>query len=658
MNMKIIVRIFSVFLFLCILSVTPSVRAEEVVSVNLFPVNGVTLGKTTVDELLKTEGTETEKNIKASGSLRLDSVEFGYEERILVTLQITKKEPMPLNWKSVGFDWNLSYQAWISLLEKQGFSIKMIQVPTLQMKADHPAMESEFEAFHPSEFPTVFTFSFKENTGTEITSEDVLYKISARYIQDFKGFTTETEFKNNEPVLLDESKRKALALSGIAAELDGLNHEKLELAVINQTSTDYWKKVLADEWGITKRDQLLEKLAYLESKGDSKLYRDLVGILKDNQNLTINQMGVRLNYDRSIINRLYFVKEKQELIGERALRGWDYSRIAFLSRIGYQVGFLSANEAWARLQQALTNVESLYQSWEDYAANYIMGATFQASELGREIEEGNRALQAYAKLINSEGSAWQLTWNGRNTANQFNGNKLKDVLYCPSIQYQAWTNYLNGWQCYQKSEYNEALNYFEKGLALDQEFSDLWLSIAMVHNAQNNYEKAIGAFNEYMKKSPAEYLPRVYLAEVYEKNNQLEKALVEYDKAIDLDDKRPEGFIGLGRVALNSGDYELSASYLRIAESLYITGDKGIFYTLYLLGYSYYKAGKFDKAQSYFLRAYGNYQDNMYLNYYLGVCYLYNQNTSLASTYLSRAAELGLPIPPEIKNLLNQPSKQ
>jgi len=468
----------------------------------------------------------------------------------------------------------------------------------------------------------------------------------------------EAEFKNNEPTLLDESKRKALALSGIAAELKGLNHEKLELAVVNQAGTDYWKKVLADEWGITKRDQLLEKLTYLESKGDSKIYQDLVGILKGNQNLTINQMGVRLNYDCGIINRLHFVKEKQELIGNRALRGWDYSRMAFLSRLGYQVGFLSVNEAWAYLQRALTKVESLYRSWEDYAANYIMGMIFQASESGWEIEEGNRGLQAYDKLINNQGSAWQLTWNGQNSANQFNGNKLKDVLYFPSTQYQAWTDYLNGRQSYQKGDYNEALGYFEKGLALDQEFSDLWLSIAMVHNALTNYEKAIGAFNEYLKKNPVEYQPRVYLAEVYEKNNQLEKALAEYNKAIDLDDKRPEGFTGLGRVAINSGDYELAVSYLRIAESLYITGNKDIFYTLYLLGYSYYKTGKFDKAQSYFLRAYGNNQDNKYFNYYLGVCYLYSQNISLASTYLDRAAKLGLTIPPEIKNLLNQPSKQ
>jgi hypothetical protein len=44
----------------------------------------------------------------------------------------------------------------------------------------------------------------------------------------------------------------------------------------------------------------------------------------------------------------------------------------------------------------------------------------------------------------------------------------------------------------------------------------------------------------------------------------------------------------------------------------------------------------------------------MYLNYYLGVCYLYEQNINLASTYLARAEELGLTIPKEVKGLLTE----
>lgn len=655
--MKIPVRLFSVFLFLYLLSVATPGRAEENAGLNLFPVYNVTLGNTAVDELLVADETETEKDFEANGSLRLGSIKFGYEERILTTLEIMKNEPMPPNWKNAGFEWNLSYQAWISLLEKLGFSINRIQAPTLQMKEGHPVLESKFEAFYPTKYPTVFSFSFMENQGTGVASENVLYQISANYIQDFKGFKVEAQFENQESALFDESKRKALALSGIAAATESLNHEKLEFAVLNQASTDYWKKVLTQEWGINRRDQLLEKLSFLESSGDSQVYQNLALILKENRNLTINQMGVKFNYDRYLVNRLYFVQEKQELIGDRALRAWDYSRIAFLCRIGYQVGFLSPKEAWDHLQQMLTKVEGLYRSWEDYAANYIMGVIFRALESGREIEAGNQALRAYAELINNKGNAWQLPWNGKELANQASGNILSDVLYFPPVQYQAWANYLNGWQSYQKGEYNEALSFFENGLALDQDFTDLWLSTAMVYNAQTNYQKAIGAFNEYLKRDPDEYLPRIFLAEAYEKNNQLEEALDTYNKAIDIDDAKPEGFIGLGRVAINSGNYDLAISYLRIAESLYLTEDQGIFYTLYLLGYSHYKAENYDKAQSYFLRAYGNYQDNMYLNYYLGVCYLYNQNIRLASAHLEHAAELGLAIPPEIKDLVNQLSK-
>ncbi len=653
--MKILAPFKSLLLLFCLLSLTASALAEEVVSADLFPVNGVTLGKTSIDELVNTEATKLEQAVEADGLIKVDSVGFSYQDRVLTTLEIVKNETMPTRWKDAGFEWSLSYQEWTGLLVKLGFSINQIQAPTLQMEADHPVMVAEFEAYRPSGFPTVFNFSFTENRGTGVASKNVLNKISARYLRDFKGFTAD-QFKNQEPVLFDEAKRKALALSGIAAEINGLNHEKLELTVINQVNTDYWKKLLAEEWGITKRNQLLEKLVSLESKGDSKVYQDLVNILLENESLTINEMGKKLNYDPKIINRLHFIKEKRGIIGDRALRAWDYSRMALLCRIGYQVGFLTANEAWTYLQRGLTKIESMYHSWEDYAANYLLGMIFLAAESGREAEEGNQGLQAYAKLVWSKGNAWQLSWNRKDTANQISGNALQDVLCFPSPHYQAWTNYLSGWQSYEEGEFNEALSYFNNGLILDPEFMDLWLSIGMVYKAQFDFQKAIGAFGEYLKKYPDAYLPRIYLGEAYEKDNQLREALDEYNKAVDLDDSKPDGFIGLGRVAINSGNYQLAVSYLRIAESLHSNKEQGIFYTLYLLGYSYYKAEKFDNALSYFIRAYSNYQDNKYLNYYLGICYLYNQNISLAKTYLSHAEKLGLTIPAEIKTLLDHPN--
>ncbi len=657
--MKILARFRSAILISCLIfPAIPAAWAEKDMGTALFPVNGVILGKTTLDQLLMTEEPLMERGVPVNGSFKIGSIEFGYEAYTATSLEMDNKELMPPVWKDAGFEWSLSYQSWFSLLKKLGFSIRLIQAPTLQMKADHPVMEAKFEAFRPSEFPTVFTFHFTENEGTDVSSKNVLHKILARYIKDFQGFQPENQNLNQELPYLDERKRKALALSGIAAAIGGFNHEALELAGINQTSIEYWKKVLVEELGIADRKQLLEQLTFLESKGDSEVFRELVGILEKNQNLTINQMAKELDYKSETINRLYFVAKKRGIIGDRSLRAWDFSRIALLSRIGYQVGFITTKEAWAYLERALTKAESSYLSWEDYAVNNILGMIFQASEFGLEIEAGNRGLRAYTELINGSGTVWQLAWGVNGTAKQVNsGNAVEDVLYFPSPQYQAWKEYLKGRQSYDEGDLGEALHYFKNGLTLDPEFIDLWLMMAMVYNAQSDFEKAIDAFKEYLTENSDEYLPRIYLAEAYENNDQLQKAMLEYDRAILLDDYRPEGFIGLGRVAINSGDYQLAVSYLRIAESLSHNGDQGIYYTLYLLGYSYYKAEKFDNALSYLLRAYSNHQDNMYFNYYLGVCYLYNQNTKLASIYLERAEALGLAIPPEVKSLLDQPVK-
>lgn len=652
--MKKLVRFFSIVLF-CLFAVTGLIRAEEGGRPELFPVSGITLGKTTVAELLEIGNFDL--IMDANGYLQLDSMEFGYEERIFTTLRIDKHASMPAVWKDAGFQWSLSYQSWISLLEELGFKIKMVQAPTLQIREGHPVFECEFEAFFPTDYPTVFTFSFKNNQGTGVTSGNVLQQISAGYIPDFNGFTFDSNFSKGEPVIFTESKRKALALTGIEAAVAGLSLEKLELEVRNQAGIDKWKKVLAEEWGITKRAQLLEKLALIETKGDSEAFLELARVLKENENRSLNQIGVEFGYDDFQMKRLYYVKEKQELVGDRALRAWDYSRMALLCRIGYQVGFLSSNEAWTQLQHILTKVESLYLSWEDYAANYIIGLLFWAMEFETGYEKVNRALKAYAELTGSPGGAWQLPWYGNNQECQVYANTLEEVLYFPPVGYQAWTYYLNGWQCYESGEFDGALDYYQKGLVLDPKFPELRLLIAMVYSVQKDYGKAIETFKGYLKEKPNEYFPRIYLAEVYEKNNQIQEAVNEYNRAIDLDGAKPEGFVGLGRIGINSGDYELATSYLRIAESLYYSGDENIFYTLYLLGYSYYKTEKFDKALSYFLRAYPNYQDDMYLNYYLGVCYLYERNINLASMYLMRAEELGLTVPQEIKDLLTETSE-
>lgn len=654
--MKILFHFFSVvFMFLFVTTV--NVQAGDNGGPDLFPVSGITLGKTTVAELIQMETIDNNLNMETEGFIHLDFIEFGYEGRIFTSLRVDNSAPMPAVWKNAGFQWSMSYQSWINLLEELGFKIKIIQAPTLQIKDGYMVFESELEAFLPSEYPTVFTFSFKDNRGTGTTSGNVLKQISAAYIPGFTGFTVETQFINKESVLYNESRLKALALTGLEAAAAGFSLEKLELETRNQASIAKWKKFLAEEWGITNRAQYLEKLTLIESKGDSDTFLELARILQENEPKSLNQIGIELGLNDCQMKRLYFVMDKKELLSHRALRAWDYSRMAFLCRIAYQVGFLSPDEAWTQLQRILTEVESIYLSWEDYFANYIMGLFFWAMEFNTEYEEVNRALQSYANFTESLGKAWNLPWNGNNRKYQGYANTLEDVLYFPPIQYQAWTYYLNGWHCYESGAYAGALDNYQKGLALDPDFSELQLLSGITYTAQMEYDQAIKIFKDYLMANPNEYLARIYLAEVYEKVDQIQEAIDEYNRAIDQDETKPEGFVGLGRMAINSGNYELAASYLRIAESLYFNGDESIFYTLYLLGYSYYKTEKFDKALSYFLRAHPGYQDDRYLNYYLGICYLYEQNTKLASAYLTRAEDLGLTIPQEIKDILTETSE-
>ena len=193
--MKKFTRIMSVVLF-CSFFVNGLAQAEDVGRPELFPVSGITLGKTTVTELLSVEKNKQDLMIESEGFFQLDSMEFGYKEQIFTTLEIKKNSPMPVIWADIGFQWSLSYQSWISLLEELGFKLKIIQPPTIQMKEGWSVFEGEFEAFLPTEYPTVFTFSFKDNQGTGVNSENVLGRIYARYVPKFTGFTANNRFIN------------------------------------------------------------------------------------------------------------------------------------------------------------------------------------------------------------------------------------------------------------------------------------------------------------------------------------------------------------------------------------------------------------------------------------------------------------------------------
>ena len=59
-----------------------------------------------------------------------------------------------------------------------------------------------------------------------------------------------------------------------------------------------------------------------------------------------------------------------------SLVGWDYCRYIMLCRCGYQVGFLSEEEAWGRIMPMARAIQAAFPSWSELGEDYLVGREF------------------------------------------------------------------------------------------------------------------------------------------------------------------------------------------------------------------------------------------------------------------------------------------
>ena len=96
---------------------------------DLFPLYGVTLGKTTVDEIARL-GERTPSIDKDTGEpykcYRVQGYSFWYDEKtnIVNSIYTTRLESMPAKWAELGFSWEKSYTEWCETLRSLGFSVE------------------------------------------------------------------------------------------------------------------------------------------------------------------------------------------------------------------------------------------------------------------------------------------------------------------------------------------------------------------------------------------------------------------------------------------------------------------------------------------------------------------------------------------------------
>ena len=106
---------------------------EQTKECRFFPLYGVTLGKTTVKKLaalgVRSKGLDSDN--KPYKFYRVRDMNFWFEEQTATHMYLTYTSSLPKIWRNCGFDWVLSYNEWVTLFKRLGFSISDIKLPEI-----------------------------------------------------------------------------------------------------------------------------------------------------------------------------------------------------------------------------------------------------------------------------------------------------------------------------------------------------------------------------------------------------------------------------------------------------------------------------------------------------------------------------------------------
>lgn len=228
--------------------------------------------------------------------------------------------------------------------------------------------------------------------------------VSAIFLITFSGCLTSDK---KQEIVFKEDQLWALALTGIMTEVNHDNFDTLYSNQLNKRYRDIYLEVLSRDWGIYDKEDLLEQLEANEYEGHAKTLEYI------KENIAEFRLDPEPFYEMNYY-RFVFVNSNWDLFKDRTILAWDLGRNIALCRWGYDVGFLTEDEAWEKIMYYARKIQPLYNSWEEYGFDYFLGRIFWVSGSGEEetFRQYIVATRDIYKYLTDDGGYWStLEWN-------------------------------------------------------------------------------------------------------------------------------------------------------------------------------------------------------------------------------------------------------
>ncbi len=231
---------------------------------------------------------------------------------------------------------------------------------------------------------------------------------------------------------LTEEEQFAIACTSNVFERNGQYHLDLSNRLVFDKNTRKGIEVLNENWEIFNYEQLIENYNELTEGEQAAAYLELKDYFKQYPELTPVEIGTREDLNITAVSRMYFVKDKMEVLGFHGLDAWIDSRRISIIRWGIGAGYISEEEGRNLIIPIAKKLKDDYVSFEDFIAHWIAGYCYNAvysSTCPECAEKLIKAIDTARAYIPFE----ELKFTGKN-ADKDHILTIEEAVYTPSAE--------------------------------------------------------------------------------------------------------------------------------------------------------------------------------------------------------------------------------
>ena len=243
---------------------------------DFFPIFGVTLGKTTLEQAKELGGEERIDEYTGESYCTIENIHFSNisDRGILNHLYWTKNDrDFPDSWKSKGFYWENSYEAWVETFRRLGYRLIIIKKPEPQNYDGRITLCGFIYANSP-DGSLSFHMDFREGEKGHFTSSpNTLYSIFAHY---FKSSVDTIDEESDEEECIEKKNNAELHDSNVFYDDNGACYNRNNKVLVRYPSGGYHYSIEVPEF--------ITEINTWGFKGDSAseiVFHENIKVIKD-----------------------------------------------------------------------------------------------------------------------------------------------------------------------------------------------------------------------------------------------------------------------------------------------------------------------------------------------------------------------------------------